>query len=302
MVSRVLVTGASGFIGRAVIPYLCELNFEVHAITRRETCVRDNLQWWHCDLFERDDVDSLLRSVAPTHLLHLAWITQPGAFWSSITNIEWLRASQNLILSFRRYGGARVVGIGTCAEYDWLKISADGLLGEECLVNPASLYGQMKRELGQWLSVQDDLSVAWARLFYAYGPGESDKRLVPSLILSLLHRLEIDVGSPSLTRDYLYVDDLGLALSLLVASDLRGAFNVASGQPITLSEIVDVLTSALGGRKLIRFGGRRTRPEEPRRLVADISKVSNVLHFSPTTKLSLGLEKTIGFWRGRVDL
>src|SRR3984957_14127397 len=71
------------------------------------------------DLLSERDVDALLKRVAPTHLLHFAWIATPGVYWHSADNFRWLASSQSLSRGFRALGGIRAVMAGSSAEYDW---------------------------------------------------------------------------------------------------------------------------------------------------------------------------------------
>jgi nucleoside-diphosphate-sugar epimerase len=78
-----------------------------------------DIHWQHCDLLDSEKVSALLKKVKPTHLLHFAWITAHGEFWTSLENLRWVRASLDLLEAFVKNGGRRAVVAGTCAEYDW---------------------------------------------------------------------------------------------------------------------------------------------------------------------------------------
>src|ERR1700683_2053746 len=125
---RVLVTGAGGFIGRSSIAPLRDKGFEVHAVFSGAAPVHSptGLQgvFTHvADLLSESQVDALLMRVAPSHLLHFAWIATPGIYWHSADNFRWLAASQNLLQGFRALGGVRAGMAGSCVEYDWSKAS-----------------------------------------------------------------------------------------------------------------------------------------------------------------------------------
>ena len=141
---KVLLTGATGFIGRSSIQLLIENGYEVHAVFHivqpsfKKEC---NLFWHQCDLFNAEQQKNLLIEVKPTHLLHFAWIATPGVYWTSFENIRWVQASLGLLMNFADQGGKRAVLAGTCAEYDW----NCGYCSEELTpIRPQTLYGKSK--------------------------------------------------------------------------------------------------------------------------------------------------------------
>src|SRR5262245_59286800 len=105
MSETVLLTGASGFIGRHVVPALLARGYEVHGIARRGTVISGCASSQACDLFDDGAVESLIEVIRPTHLLHFAWYAEHGKFWSSEENLRWVRASLNLIQRFTAAGG-----------------------------------------------------------------------------------------------------------------------------------------------------------------------------------------------------
>ena len=118
LMKRVLVTGATGFVGRHSPLALAARGFEVHA-----TCLTgtpDTSATWHrVDLLDHAQVDRLLNEVRPTHLLHFAWYAVHGKYWTSTENLRWVESSLALLRSFVDRGGRRAVIAGTCTEYDW---------------------------------------------------------------------------------------------------------------------------------------------------------------------------------------
>jgi nucleoside-diphosphate-sugar epimerase len=120
---RVLVTGAGGFIGRWSIAPLLAKSYEVHAVVSGDAVPAElrGATLHRANLLDEPEVDALLARVAPTHLLHFAWIATPGVYWQSPDNVRWLAASEHLMREFRARGGLRIVMAGSCVEYDWSK-------------------------------------------------------------------------------------------------------------------------------------------------------------------------------------
>ena len=119
---RVLVTGGAGFVGRHAVAALRARGFEVHALGRRAP---EGAHAFHpADLLDADARRAAVREAGASHLLHLAWVTEPGRYWHSPDNLDWAAASLDLVRRFREAGGTRACVAGTCAEYDWTAIEA----------------------------------------------------------------------------------------------------------------------------------------------------------------------------------
>src|SRR5262249_11285022 len=158
-----------------------------HAVSSRPRPQDGFAVYWHqADLLNPQDIATLLLSIRPTHLLHLAWYAEPGKYWTSEKNLEWICASLNLLIEVVRHGGQRVVMAGPCAEYDW----PSGHCAEAVApLTPTTLYGSSKHALQVLLAAvarQAGLSSAWGRIFFLFGPYEHPSRLVASVARSLL--------------------------------------------------------------------------------------------------------------------
>lgn len=285
--NRLLITGGTGFLGEPCVRAALG-TCEVRAVGSRD-----------CDLLQPGAAARLIEAVRPTHLLHLAWIATPGVFWESADNWRWLRASQELLLTFARAGGVRAVTAGTCAEYDW---TDGGTLHErDTPTRPATTYGRAKLALCEWanaLGRARGLSVSHARLFWMYGPREHPARLVPSVAYALLRGEPALCSEGTQARDFLHAHDIADALVRLVANDARGPVNVASGEAVPVREVVAHVAAATGRADLVRFGARPSANEPPV-LVADVARLRNELNWSARVPLARGLGETVNWWRTR---
>jgi nucleoside-diphosphate-sugar epimerase len=297
-VSRVLVTGASGFIGRHTLPRLLESGFEVHAVSR-DSRSGDDVGWHRCDLLDPAAGEALVRELEPTHLLHLAWYAEPGLYWTAAENVRWLEASLRLLRTFSATG-RRAVTAGTCAEYDW----SFGVCSErETPLRPATLYGECKRSLssvGERLAAQAGLSLASARVFFVYGPGEHPERVVASVVASLLRGEDALCTTGTQVRDYLHVADVASAFVELLRSDVTGPVNVGSGEPLPVRRLLSTIGEAVGAPDLIRFGERPERPGEPPLIVADTRRLVDEVGWSAHHTLRSGIADTVAWWRERL--
>lgn len=295
--TRLLITGATGFLGEPAVRAACA-HFEVHATARalREP-LPHGVRFRACDLLDPDATARLVEHVRPTHLLHLAWVATPGTYWTSSDNYRWLDASKQLLLAFGRCGGRRAVIAGTCAEYDW---TAAGMCREHSTpTRPPTTYGRCKLELSRWAADFDrnrGIGVAWARLFWLYGPREHPARLVPSVARALLAGVPAPCSSGAQERDFLHVDDAAEALVALVRSDVKGPVNVASGEAVAVRDVVVRVSAACGRPELVRFGERATPANEPPLVVADVARLRDE-GWRPRIGLAKGIADTVAWWR-----
>ncbi|MDD5108741.1 MAG: NAD(P)-dependent oxidoreductase [Candidatus Omnitrophica bacterium] len=295
---KILVTGATGFIGRHCLPLLIEKGYQVHAVSfSKNDFSCPGVRWCQVNLLNSKDTDSLVSSVRATHLLHLAWYTEHKKYWTALENHDWVRASFDLVKSFRTQGGQRAVIAGTCAEYDW----SQGRCSEDTTpLLPATLYGNCRNELRkkvEVLSKETGLSSVWARIFFAYGPAEHPNRLVSSVIASLLKGKQIPCSEGNQKRDFLYVEDVALAFVALLESNFCGAINIGSGVPVSIKELINIISAKLGRSDLVQFGKITANTNEPELLVADVKKIQDIIGWFARYDLNHGLDKTIAWWK-----
>jgi nucleoside-diphosphate-sugar epimerase len=303
--SRVLVTGAGGLIGARTLATLVAAGHEVYATTRRAGDHDPRATWHTVDLLDPEASEPLVRRVRPTHLLHLAWGVEHGSFWTSEDNVRWVQASLALVRAFIDSGGQRVVMAGSCAEYDWSALPAGAGELPRCHeqrtpVGPHTLYGESKHATHVAAREYADgagASLAWGRLFFLYGPGEQPGRLVPSVVRALLAGEPAETTDGRQVRDFLYVQDVADAFAALLDSDVRGAVNIASGDPTTVRTVVATIAEQLGGEALVRWGALPRSPADPPTLLADVTRLSDEVGFAPRTGLAEGLARTIDWWR-----
>lgn len=295
---RVILTGASGLIGRQAIAPLLARGFEVHAVARRAEASRGNLHWHAVDLLDEAAATAFAKDVAASHLLHLAWYAEPGKFWSSPENLRWVSASLALARAFAEAGGTDLVAAGSCAEYDW---DVAGVCEEEKTpLKPHTLYGAAKHALRQVLAAYAlvaPLRMAWGRIFLLYGPQEHPARLVPSVIRPLLAGHEAPCSHGGQIRDFLHAADVAGAFAALLDGPVEGPVNIGSGRPTAIRDLVGIIARQLGREDLVRLGA--LADNSPPCLVPDIRRLRDEVGFRPAFTLEEGLQDAILWWRGR---
>jgi nucleoside-diphosphate-sugar epimerase len=314
-VKRVLVTGATGFVGRQALPFLLERGFEVHGVGRGKASGRqapglagaldERVKLHECDLLDSQARQALLQKVAPSHLLHLAWVTEHGKFWTAPENQDWVQASWALAREFAGQGGRRAVFAGTCAEYEW---AGERLTEDRTPLRPATLYGRSKNELREKLAADpllSGLSWAWGRIFFLYGPFEAPGRLVSSVILSLLAGKPARCSDGEQLRDLLHVADVAAGFVTLLdsgfdsrlGSGLSGAVNIACGEELPIKQVVTRIAEKLGRTQWLELGAIARSAHDPARIAADATRLRG-LGWAPRYTLESGLDDTIAWWRG----
>jgi nucleoside-diphosphate-sugar epimerase len=280
----VLLTGATGLIGRALAPALAAAGHEVIALSRSGRRVPGAARTTACDLLDRATMARQVASMRATHLVHLAWADGVDR-WHSPENDDWADATGDLIASFKASGGQRALIAGSCAEYDW---TGAGLLSEDTPLRPATRYGQAKARAGAAASVAG-ISVVWARPFFVYGPGEPEGRLIGDLVRGLRAGRTVPCSDGLQRRDYLHADDLGRALALLLDSTAQGPVNVASGDAIPVRDLIDEVAVQLGRPDLVNLGARPRAADDPPVLCADITRLRAATGFRPAHSLAQGV-------------
>lgn len=263
MTGKVLLTGATGFVGCQVLRELLDQNVRVRAVLRNgkqgkiltnkgiESVITtpdlfSETEAWFKDICA--DIDTVI---------HVAWYAEPGKYLQSPKNLDCLMGSLQLAKGAAQAKIRRFIGIGTCFEYD---LTA-GILSVQTPLKPLTPYAGTKAAtfmaLSQWLP-QQNIDFAWCRLFYLYGEGEDERRLVPYLRTKLAHGEPVELTSGEQIRDYLNVREAGKMIVEIALSNDQGPINICSGMPTTIRQLAEKIADEYGRRDLLKFG---TRPD-----------------------------------------
>lgn len=269
---KVLLTGASGFIGRHVLNQLLDSEVDV-VVAGRSRPVGFKGDFIEVDLLQTEDHDGIVQHAGASHLIHLAWYAEHRQYWTSPLNLRWVDASVRLVEAFCAAGGQKVIAAGTCAEYDWTV----GFCREDITpLIPATLYGTAKdatRRLLNAVCKSHQTQFVWARIFLPYGLGEDSRRLIPSLIDVFQGKRPPFGVNATAYRDFLHVKDVANGFIRLLLSNGQGSYNIASGQPTQIAEVVRSIAHGLQGDPHVVLDLSTERPSEPEILFGDSQKL-----------------------------
>jgi nucleoside-diphosphate-sugar epimerase len=294
MNGRVLVTGASGFIGKPLVQVLVDQGWTVVAASRtrpdRDPGVAD---WIETDLLT-DDPRRLTAAARADALVHLAWIATPGLYGHSLENLDWLRASAALSAAFLGGGGRRLVGVGTCLEYD---------LDEADSTGPRTIYAAAKHACRLVFERQvapiEGASLAWTRIFFLLGSEDHPDRFAPGLARRLAAGETAEISQGLVERDFIDVRDCARALAALAGVTATGAFDIGSGQGWRLRDLAEAIAAKAGRPDLLCVNPSLDRAGEPARLVGDPEPLRLATGVTPIYSIDQSIADLLGHWENR---
>ncbi len=291
---RVLLTGASGFVGEHLHRALLQQGLSVHAVSRFERA--DAESHWHCvDLVDPEAVRSLIEKVRPDVVYHLA--SRVTGSRDSAEVVATLRpnliGTVNVLLAGTEFGCRRVVLAGSMEELG----GAGHVTGSPYAAAKAAatLYAQMFHAVYA-------LSVVNLRLFMVYGPGQIDAaKLVPYVVTSLLGDVSPQLSSGSRPVDWVYVSDVVEAL-VAAASATTGddgtPIDIGSGSLVSIRDFVRQIAQRVDGRAELQFGALQDREHEAV-VAAELDRARAHLGWAPQTTLAEGLDATVAWYARR---
>ncbi len=298
---RVLVTGASGFLGTHLVRALAGAGAQVVALSRRGG--PSEAMAARADITSAAEVRAALKSASPEIVFHLAaYGVQPDqrdAEEATAVNVNGAVA----VVDAAAESGARLfVQVGTSHEYG----GSDQPLREDAPLNPVGIYGASKaagtaasraraRRRGlRWLGL---------RPFVFYGPGEGAQKLVPYVITRGLCGEPVETSAGEQVRDFTYVEDMAAGIAAAALADLPDGevLNLGSGEGLAITDVLAKLAVLIPGLDL-RLGARLPRPDDVARQVADTRKQRRLLpHWRPKVFIDDGLKRTVAWYRGSRD-
>lgn len=284
MKSEILVTGATGFVGRYLVKALEASGHAVRSHSSRDGDIAT------CRL-PTDGVDHVFHLAAKTFVPE-SW-NDPQDFYSvnvmgTINVLEHCRHSRTPVTLVSSY----VYG-----HPQRLPISEDHPL---CANNPYAHSKLMAEDAGRFYEKDFKMRVVVVRPFNIYGPGQTRPFLIPTIVEQAMDASTSEIRLKDLRprRDYVYIDDAIQLLLLTLGKNVKGVYNVGSGESASVAELTELIRRAVGTDKPV-VSEEQPRPEEVMDVRADISRAAFELGWHPATSLSEGIGKVVAARRER---
>lgn len=297
---KILLTGASGFLGSNIAEGLVKQGFSVLALKRSSSnisrCVnfKEQIRWIDSDILLK--VESSIIEFNPEILIHAAW---DGVKAEERDNWSAQETNLSLLISLleiaKKAGIKKIISLGSQAEYG----TFEGSVSESYPCNPNSAYGTIKLCASGILKAYAEKNLMdwfWMRIFSVFGPGEDDNWLIPSAINNLLNKREMALTSCEQKYDYLYTKDFVDGILKIIDDDNHrsGIYNMASGKSTRLRDILDFLELQLSpDTKILNYGAMPYRPNQVMDMTGNSELFFKTFQFRPKYSIYEALRETV---------
>ena len=301
--NKVVITGATGMIGRTLIEYLLNKNIKVLAITRENSKKLNvlpnhkNLKVIECNLSNLSKLEQPENDYDTFY--HLAW---DGTFGNSRNDLD--IQNKNIVYTIeaihlaKRLGCKTFIGAGSQAEYG----RVDGIIDENTKTNPENGYGIAKLKAGNLSRIEANkynIKHIWTRIFSVYGPYDRDKTMIMSSIKHMLEGTSPDYTKGEQIWDYVYSEDVAKALYLIGKKGKNNAiYCIAQGKTKPLKEYIEILKNKIDNNIELKLGTIPYSDKQVMNLSVNINKLTKEIGFIPETSFEEGIEKTISWYKG----
>ena len=262
MIKDILITGATGFVGKQILRSLSKHNVNIHAVVhgKNKKNLSNNDQIKSIietdNLFKETESWWMERCKFVDTIIHVAWFVEPGKYLQSPLNKKCMDGTLELAKACSKSNIKRFVGIGTCFEYDL----NEKFLSITTPLKPLTPYATAKAETYinlMTLFEETNINFLWCRLFYLYGEGEKKNRLVSNIRKQLSKGENVELNSGQQKRDFMNVKEAGEMIVKATFSNIKGPFNVCTGKGVTIKELAERIADEYGRRDLLKFGVKK---------------------------------------------
>lgn len=299
---KILITGASGFVGQHLINSLIKENCKLYCFVRGLSIDFNNteseeISYYDIDLKQKEDLNNIVKSISPDIVIHLAGKKNRSNEINEIKSIldNNVFGTLNLFESLLSVSNLKkIILLGSIEEYGF----GYSPFKEDSFENPISTYGVSKLTISKLAKIfinEYNLPITILRPSIIYGPMQGTEMFIPSLINSLSNKQNFQMTKGEQYRDFLYIDDLIEAIKKTILIDnLTGStFNIASGISFKLSNIAIKIANILNAEDNLQIGALDYRKSEIMNYTVDIALALDKLNWKPNTSIDEGLVITI---------
>lgn len=306
---KVLVTGASGFIGSHIVKRMIKEKAWVSILARKNSDLwrleeyKENIAIYRADIRDAEEVDNCIKKIKPDYVFHM------GAYGVDSRQKDYVIAANtniigtiNLMNAIKKVGCKKFLNIGSCMEYGDKK----EIIKEVDSLEPFNIYGSTKASatiMAHQLAMENNIDIVTLRAFGIFGENEGSHKFFPHIILSILKGGDVNLTACEQYRDYCYIDNIidGFVLAAKDDKTTNEIFNIGSGTIYQLKYYVDMVYKHMETTKKPNYGAIAYRPGEVWKPHPHISKIKNLLGWEPKISFEEGLVRTIQWYEQNKD-
>lgn len=309
---KILIAGGTGFIGGNLARFFLSKGHEVAITVRNESNLwrisdlAQNLTMVKVDLTNINDIKGVFSSFKPEVVINAAAFG--GYHFESDSNRIFdvnLKATMNLVEAYVDSNSELLLNTGSSSEYGIKEVP----MSENDLIEPLGNYSVSKAAATLFCrsrALETNRKIVTCRLFSAFGYYEEPHRLIPYILLSMLHGTTIKLNDPNNVRDFVFIEDICDAYNKIItrtnAVNVGAIFNVGSGVETPISQIVKNVEKISGEKLNITWGSNGNRPANAAsHWVANVFKIKNDLDWKPSFSLEQGLSKMYGWLKENIS-
>lgn len=299
MSKKILITGATGFIGYHLAKYCLKLNWSVTSISTKKPIKKrklKNVEYLICDLYDKNKLNKKL-SLNFDYVVNLAGYVDHSNR-NRIIKSHYI-GCKNLSTIFLKTKIKKFIQVGSSVEYG--KIRSPQIENKNNKQSTFSAYGEAKLKSTKFLlnlSKKFNFPVTILRLYLVYGPYQDANRVVPITILNAIKNKKFDCSNGLQLRDFTYIEDVIEAIikTLKNRQSTGQIINIGQGKPVSIKRVINKICELLNSGKP-QFGKIDLRKDEIMKLYPNILKAKKILNWKPRISLENGLKKTIKFFQ-----
>ena len=299
----ILITGANGFIGSNLLKFLSDNNIKTNIIIKRnsntlrikEQIKKRKVSIFYANLNNHKKISNIINKIKPKTVFHLATY---GSYshqtnHKEIKNVN-LDSSIHLLNECSKFRFEKFINTGSSSEYGY-KVKK---MKESDILKPDNHYGVFKASFTLFCKVKalnDNLPITTIRPFHVYGSGESNTRLIPTIINHLRQNKSPPLVSPNITRDMIYVlDVIYFYIQVAIKKNIRGEiFNIGSGKKYSIENIFNKIKKIMNSEVTPVWKTIKNRNHDKLIWHADMKKTKDIFNFKRSYSLDNGLKEMI---------